>query len=84
MKVLEEVYRDRTAINMLHLKSEKIPVKEKDKVTKLSLKLYWAFFQKVFRNFICDETGIKISGDYTNNMVFADELYLLNESEEDI
>ncbi len=85
IKVLEDIYRDRTATIQLHKKSRKIPIKKCVRQgDTISPKSFTACLEEIFKRLEWDDIGLKIDGEYLNNLGFADDIFLLGNSEEDL
>ncbi len=85
IKVLEDIYRDSTATIQLHKKSRKIPIRKGARQgDKISPILFTACLEEVFKKLEWDDMGLKIDGEYLNNLRFADDIVLLSNSGEDL
>ncbi len=79
MKILEDIYRDSTATIQLHMKSRKIPIrKDVRQLNTISLKLFTACLEEIFKKLEWDDMGLKIDGECLNNLRFADDIVLLS------
>ncbi len=85
IKVLEDIYRHSTETTKLHKKNTRIPIR---KVVRqgdtISPKLFTACLDEIFKKLEWDDMGLKIDGEYLNNLRFVDDIVLLSNSREDL
>ncbi len=85
IKELEDIYRDSTPTIQLHKKSRKIPIRKGFKQgDTISPKLFTACLEEIFKKSEWDDMGLKIDGEYLNNLTFADDIVLLRNSGENL
>ena len=85
VRTLEDVYTNSTATIKLHKDSERIPIgKGVRQGDTISPKLFTACLEEVFKNLEWENVGIKIDGEYLNNLRFADDIVLMSESGEEL
>ena len=82
IRVLEDIYRDSTTTIKLHKKSEKIPIKKGVRQgDTISPKLFTACLEEIFKKLEWENIGMKVDGEYLNNLRFADDIVLLSDCE---
>ncbi len=82
---MKDIYRDSTATIQLHKKSRKFPIRKGVRQgDTISPKLFTACLEEVFKKLEWDDMGLKIDGEYLNNLRFADDLVLVSNSGEDL
>ncbi len=82
---MEDIYRDSTATIQLHKKSRIIPIRKGVRQgDTISPKLFTACLEEIFKKLEWDDMGLKVDGEYLNNLRFADGIVLLSNSREDL
>ena len=69
----------------LHNESEKIRIKiGVRRGDTISLKLFTARFESIFRRLNWENKGVKIDGEFLSNLRFADDIFLCTETPQEI
>ena len=85
VKLLEDIYRGSTATIKLHKTSDKIPIKKGVRQgDTISPKLFTACLEEIFKKLNWEGRGIKVDGEYLNNLRFADDIVIVCETAEEL
>ena len=84
-RILEDIYKEGTAIIKLHKDTGKVPIKKGVRQgDTISPKLFTACLQEIFKKLNWTNKGIKVGDEYLNNLRFADDIILFSETSGDL